>query len=196
MVVGHHVRLFESRSTTRTSNSRPSMFWNDEIRLPSRRSQRGRAWTTARGVEVACCGLRPRASVIQIRRGPAQEASKAIRSPSGEWWRLAVAFSRSGIPPPVAGSRRQMSRFRKPRSRPWARASAVIPAPDDNERAVQRPVRLNVVPGSPFVKGLSSPLPRSFTGPRTLADLPAERQPAPAVRRPRGNSSIASANVT
>src|SRR5688572_8670848 len=54
------------------------------MRVPSG-DQRGCTWVTASDESlVACCGLRPRASTIQIRRGPAHDASTTIDLPSGE----------------------------------------------------------------------------------------------------------------
>src|SRR6266481_8791956 len=60
-----------------------STFWNTMF-LPSG-DQLGSKWSTASELsEVICCGLYPWASTIQMRRGPAQEASTARNFPSGE----------------------------------------------------------------------------------------------------------------
>src|SRR5712692_6986527 len=60
-----------------------SRFWNTMF-LPSG-DQFGSKWSTASELsDVICCGLYPCASTIQIRRGPAQEASTESNFPSGE----------------------------------------------------------------------------------------------------------------
>src|SRR2546430_17385396 len=60
-----------------------STFWNTMF-LPSG-DQFGSKWSTASELsEVICCELCPCASTIQMRRGPAQEASTARNFPSGE----------------------------------------------------------------------------------------------------------------
>jgi len=74
---------FEATSTTRTPNLVPSTLWNT-IRRESG-DHRGRRCATASETSVeTCSGLRPRASTVQMRRGPAHDASTAIRDPSGE----------------------------------------------------------------------------------------------------------------
>ena len=81
----------------RTSNLVRSISWNTR-RLPSG-DQRGRTWTIASDTSVvACCGFWPSASVIQMRRGPAHEASTASRRPSGENDGLkALSMSRASL---------------------------------------------------------------------------------------------------
>ena len=87
-----------SRSTTRTSYLVRCTFWKT-IFFPSGDQRGARCQISSLLSVVACCGLCPWLSRSQMRRGPAQEASTAMRAPSGEKDGLkALSASRSSLP--------------------------------------------------------------------------------------------------
>src|SRR5207237_4602795 len=76
---------FVSRLKTRPSTFvRPAWLWK-AIFVPSGDHLGERCSTASLESVVICCGFWPRASTTQIRRGPAQDVSTAIREPSGEY---------------------------------------------------------------------------------------------------------------
>src|SRR5260370_8722776 len=69
--------------TTFTLNFVRSKFWKTMFLASG--DQFGSKWSTASELsDVICCGLCPWPSTIQMRRGPAQEASTASNFPSCE----------------------------------------------------------------------------------------------------------------
>src|SRR6185436_2683462 len=84
----------EAISRAPTLNCVFLIFWKAR-REPSG-DHRGLAWATASDTsEPTCFGLRPRRSTIQMRRGPANEASTATSAPSGDHCGLYALASQS-----------------------------------------------------------------------------------------------------
>jgi len=76
------------------SNFVPSRFWKTMPR-PSG-DQRGRRWWRESVPSVVTCSaLRPRASATQIRVGPLQRASNAMRVPDGDHDGFAASLTTS-----------------------------------------------------------------------------------------------------